>query len=211
MPYALVIAGLILIVSGVRDTHEALGAQLKSDLTGDNNFARYALAIFAIGALGYIDKLRPASTAFMALVIISLVLSNKGVFNKLNDALKAGPETPPASYRELAAFAQFASDLDDATRKQLRHGQVVTELMKQKQYSPLKVSEMALTLFAINHGIYDDVSVEKALVFESGFLSYAKANCAEMLTRVESSGDLSKDDEQVLVKALNEFKTTFAV
>lgn len=97
MPYALVIAGLILIVSGVRDTHEALGAQLKSDLTGDNNFARYALAIFAIGALGYIDKLRPASTAFMALVIISLVLSNKGVFNKLNDALKAGPETPPAS------------------------------------------------------------------------------------------------------------------
>ncbi len=116
-----------------------------------------------------------------------------------------------AQYRELAAFAQFASDLDDATRKQLRHGQVVTELMKQKQYSPLKVSEMALTLFAINHGIYDDVSVDKALAFESGFLSYAKANCAEMLTRVESSGDLSKDDEQVLVKALNEFKTTFAV
>ena len=116
-----------------------------------------------------------------------------------------------AQYRELAAFAQFASDLDDATRRQLRHGQVVTELMKQKQYSPLKVSEMALTLFAINHGTYEDVSVEKALAFESGFLSYAQANCAEMLTRVESSGDLSKDDEQVLVKALNEFKTTFAV
>lgn len=97
MPYALVIAGLILIVSGVRDTHEALGAQLKSDLTGDNNFARYALAIFAVGALGYIDKLRPASTAFMALIIISLVLSNRGVFTKLNDALKAGPESPAAS------------------------------------------------------------------------------------------------------------------
>jgi F-type H+-transporting ATPase subunit alpha len=116
-----------------------------------------------------------------------------------------------AQYRELAAFAQFASDLDDATRKQLRHGQVVTELMKQKQYSPLKVSEMALTLFAINNGTYDDISVEKALAFESGFLSYSQANCAEMLARVEASGELSKDDEQVLVKALSEFKTTFAV
>jgi F-type H+-transporting ATPase subunit alpha len=66
-------------------------------------------------------------------------------------------------------------------------------------------------LFAINNGTYDDISVEKALAFESGFLSYSQANCAEMLARVEASGELSKDDEQVLVKALNEFKTTFAV
>lgn len=116
-----------------------------------------------------------------------------------------------AQYRELAAFAQFASDLDDATRKQLRHGQVVTELMKQKQYSPLNVSEMSLTLFAINNGFYDEVPVHKALAFESGFMSYAEANCSEMLARIEASGELSKDDEQVLIKALNEFKTTFAV
>ncbi|MEN9946526.1 MAG: hypothetical protein RLZZ293_912 [Pseudomonadota bacterium] len=116
-----------------------------------------------------------------------------------------------AQYRELAAFAQFASDLDDATRKQLRHGQIVTELMKQKQFSPLKVSEMALTLYAINNGLYEDIPVNKALAFEAGFRAYAHANCSEMLTRVEATGDLSKDDEQVLVKALKEFKTTFAI
>ena len=116
-----------------------------------------------------------------------------------------------AQYRELAAFAQFASDLDDATRKQLRHGQVVTELMKQKQYSPLKVSEMALTLYAINNGFYETIPVNKALAFESGFMAYAESNCADMLANIEASGDLSKDDEQILVKALNEFKTIFAV
>lgn len=116
-----------------------------------------------------------------------------------------------AQYRELAAFAQFASDLDDATRKQLRHGQIVTELMKQKQYSPLKVSEMALTLFAINNGIYDSISVDKALKFEAEFLAYAKANCHEELARIEATGDLSKDDEKVLLKALGEFKTTFII
>lgn len=116
-----------------------------------------------------------------------------------------------AQYRELAAFAQFASDLDEATRKQLRHGQVVTELMKQKQYSPLKVSEMALTLYAINTGIYEDIPVNKALDFESGFMAYAQSNCAELLSRVEASGDLSKDDEPALAKALNEFKSTFVI
>lgn len=116
-----------------------------------------------------------------------------------------------AQYRELAAFAQFASDLDEATRKQLRHGQIVTELMKQKQYSPLKVSEMALTLYAINTGVYDEIPVNKALEFETGFKAYAESNCAEMLARVEASGDLSKDDEPVLVKALNEFKSTFVI
>jgi F-type H+-transporting ATPase subunit alpha len=116
-----------------------------------------------------------------------------------------------AQYRELASFAQFASDLDDATRKQLRHGQIVTELMKQKQFSPLKVSEMALTLYAINNGVYEAIPVNKALDFEAGFLDYAKANCQEMLERIEKSGDLSKDDEQTLKKALEEFKTTFAL
>lgn len=96
MPYALVIVGLIMIVSGVRDTHAALGAQIKSDLTGERNFTQYALAIFAVGALGYIDKLRAISTAFMALIIVSLVLSNQGFFAKLGEAFKAGPEAPPA-------------------------------------------------------------------------------------------------------------------
>src|SRR5512136_2244236 len=72
-----------------------------------------------------------------------------------------------AQYRELAAFAQFAGDLDEATRKQLDRGRLVTELMKQPQYQPLAVWEMALTLFAVNRGYYDDISVEKALAFEA--------------------------------------------
>lgn len=74
-----------------------------------------------------------------------------------------------AQYRELAAFSQFASDLDEATRKQLEHGEVVTELMKQKQFSTLNTAEMALTLWAINNGSYSDVPVAKALAFESEF------------------------------------------
>jgi F-type H+-transporting ATPase subunit alpha len=76
-----------------------------------------------------------------------------------------------AQYRELAAFAQFASDLDEATRKQLDRGKLVTELMKQAQYSPMSVAEQALTLFAVNKGYYDDVPVEKALAFESALRS----------------------------------------
>ena len=128
-------------------------------------------------------------------------------FKKLGGGIKLAL----AQYRELAAFAQFASDLDEATRKQLRHGQIVTELMKQKQFAPLKVSEMALTLYAINNGYYDGIPVDKALAFEAGFLSYVKANNASLLSNIESAADLSKDDEQVLIKALNEFKTTFVV
>src|SRR5256714_2331330 len=80
-----------------------------------------------------------------------------------------------AQYRELAAFAQFASDLDEATRKQLDRGRMVTELMKQSQYAPLSVAEEALTLFAVNKGYYDDVPVEKALAFESGLRAFAKS------------------------------------
>src|ERR1041385_6798906 len=80
-----------------------------------------------------------------------------------------------AQYRELAAFSQFASDLDEATRKQLAHGQIVTELMKQKQYSTLSVSEMSLTLWAVNKGFYEDVPVKKALAFEAAFLADVRA------------------------------------
>lgn len=129
---------------------------------------------------------------------------------KVIKKLGGGVRLALAQYRELAAFAQFASDLDEATRKQLSHGQIVTELMKQKQYSPLKVAEMALTLYAINEGYYEGVSVDKALAFEAGFLSYMKSNQAELLSRVETSGELSKADEAVLVAALKEFKGSFA-
>ena len=79
-----------------------------------------------------------------------------------------------AQYRELAAFAQFASDLDEATRKQLERGRMVTELMKQPQYQPLQVWEMALTLFAVNNGYFDDVEVKKALAAEKSMRDYVK-------------------------------------
>ena len=77
-----------------------------------------------------------------------------------------------AQYRELAAFAQFASDLDEATRKQLERGRLVTELMKQAQYAPLSVSEMAFTLFGVSNGYFDDVPVAKALAAEKALHKY---------------------------------------
>ena len=86
-----------------------------------------------------------------------------------------------AQYRELAAFAQFASDLDEATRKQLERGRMVTELMKQPQYQPLQVWEMALTLFAVNNGYFDDIDVKKALAAEKSMRDYLKTKYADLV------------------------------
>jgi F-type H+-transporting ATPase subunit alpha len=125
--------------------------------------------------------------------------------------LGGGVRLALAQYRELAAFAQFASDLDETTRKQLSHGQVVTELMKQKQYAPLSIAEMALTLYAANNGYYADIPVNKALEFEQGFLAFMRANAEQVLANINKTGDLTKDDEEVIKQALVEFKTIFAV
>jgi F-type H+-transporting ATPase subunit alpha len=111
-----------------------------------------------------------------------------------------------AQYRELAAFAQFASDLDEATRKQLERGRMVTELMKQPQYSPLQVWEMALTLFAVNNGYFDDVDVKKALAAERSMRDYLKSKYAELINRMEASKDLPKDDEAALNDAIKDWK-----
>lgn len=113
MPYALVIAGLILIVSGVRDTHTQLGSQLRADLTGPNNFSQYALALFAVGAVGYIDRLRAASTAFMALILIALVLSNQGFFTKFREAINQGPEAPPTNKSTSANVSDPSGSIDN--------------------------------------------------------------------------------------------------
>jgi F-type H+-transporting ATPase subunit alpha len=91
-----------------------------------------------------------------------------------------------AQYRELAAFAQFASDLDESTRKQLDRGARVTELLKQKQYSPLSISLMSATLFAVNKGFMDDVEVKKILSFEHGLHAYLKDKHAALLAKVEA-------------------------
>jgi len=127
---------------------------------------------------------------------------------KVIKKLGGGVRLALAQYRELAAFAQFASDLDESTRKQLERGRLVTELMKQLQYCPLSVSEMATTLFAVNKGYFDDVPVPKALAFESALHTNLKSNSKALMDAIESSKDLSADNEKLLVAAIESFKAT---
>src|ERR1700675_3492458 len=125
---------------------------------------------------------------------------------KIIKKLGGGVRLALAQYRELAAFAQFASDLDEATRKQLERGRLVTEIMKQPQYSPLQVWEMALTLFAVNNGYFDDIDVKKLLAAERSMRDYIKAKYAELVARMEEKKDLSKDDEALLHEAIKDWK-----
>lgn len=129
---------------------------------------------------------------------------------KVIKKLGGGIRLALAQYRELAAFSQFASDLDEATRKQLLYGEIVTELMKQKQFSTLTVAEMALTLWSVNKGYYEDVPVKQALAFEGAFRSYMHANCQDLLKRINESGVLTDDDEVTLTKAMKAFKPGFS-
>ena len=115
-----------------------------------------------------------------------------------------------AQYRELAAFAQFASDLDDATRKQLERGRLVTELMKQPQYQPLQVWEMALTLFGVNNGYFDDIEVTKALGAEKALRDHAKSKFAGLVEEIERDKKFSKDVEAKLHELLKDFKKSGA-
>jgi F-type H+-transporting ATPase subunit alpha len=125
---------------------------------------------------------------------------------KVIKKLGGGVRLALAQYRELAAFAQFASDLDEATRKQLERGRLVTELMKQPQYQPLQVWEMALTLFAVNGGYLDDVEVKKALAAEKSLRDYLQSKYADLVKRIEDSKDLGKDDEEKLTAAIKDWK-----
>jgi F-type H+-transporting ATPase subunit alpha len=125
---------------------------------------------------------------------------------KIIKKLGGGVRLALAQFRELAAFAQFASDLDETTRKQLERGRMVTELMKQAQYQPQQVWEMALTLFTVNSGYFDDVDEKKALAFEKALREYAKSKHADLIERIESTKDLSKDDEAKLHDVVTDFK-----
>lgn len=127
---------------------------------------------------------------------------------KVIKKLGGGIRLALAQYRELAAFSQFASDLDEATRKQLQHGEVVTELMKQKQFNTMSIAEMALTLWAINKGSYEDVPVSKALAFEADFLGYVRTQHADVLDQINQQGVMSDENEQVLTEAINTFKAS---
>ena len=122
--------------------------------------------------------------------------------------LGGGVRLALAQYRELAAFAQFASDLDEATRKQLERGQRVTELMKQPQYSPLSVAEMAISLFAVNEGFLDDVPVEKVVAFEAGLHAHANANAAALIEKINTTGDYNDEIATELKAVVEAFKST---
>jgi len=129
---------------------------------------------------------------------------------KVVKKLSGGIRTDLAQYRELAAFAQFASDLDEATRKQLERGRRVTELLKQPQYQPLQVWELAVSLYAANNGYLDDLDVKQVLPFEKGLRDNLKTSHADLIKRIEDTKDLSKDDEGALRAAIESFKKSGA-
>jgi F-type H+-transporting ATPase subunit alpha len=125
---------------------------------------------------------------------------------KVIKKLSGGIRTDLAQYRELAAFAQFASDLDEATRKQLERGRRVTELLKQAQYQPQQVWQLASSLYAANNGFLDDLDVKHILAFEKGLHDHLKSKFADLIGRIEDTKDLSKEDEAALRAAIEDFK-----
>jgi F-type H+-transporting ATPase subunit alpha len=127
---------------------------------------------------------------------------------KIMKKLSGGIRTALAQYRELAAFSQFASDLDDATKAQLDHGERVTELMKQKQYSPQSIAEMGLLLYAANEGHLKDIDVAKIGDFEAALLSYVHAEHGELMSQIVESGDYNDDIANTFKSAIETFKST---
>ena len=122
--------------------------------------------------------------------------------------LSGGVKQALAAYRELAAFSQFASDLDDATKRQLDKGARVTELMKQKQYSPMSVSEMGAMLYAANEGHLEDVAVDKVLDFEAAFVSYMRSEYGDFMKNIDETGEYSDAIVETLEQAITKFKET---
>jgi len=127
---------------------------------------------------------------------------------KFMSKISGGIKLALAQFRELAAFSQFASDLDEATRRQLEHGERISELMKQKQYAPMTVAEMGVVLFAANEGYLEDVEVEKVLDFEAALLSYMNAEHADFMAQVNERGEHTDEVVDALTKALDSFKST---
>ena len=147
--------------------------------------------------------IRPAINAGLSVSRVGGAAQTK-VIKKLG----GGVRLALAQYRELAAFAQFASDLDEATRKQLERGKMVTELMKQAQFAPMTVPEMAVTLFAVNKGYLDDVDVKKALDFEAGLQAFIKSKYKALLDKIEETKELDAEGEKTLSAAIEDFKAS---
>src|SRR5690606_24589781 len=126
---------------------------------------------------------------------------------KIIKKLGGGIRLALAQYRELAAFAQFASDLDEATRKQLEHGRAVTELMKQGQYAPMSTANMGLVLLAANEGYLADVEVNKIKSFEAALLSFANSEYAALMAKINEKGDYNGEIEASLKECIEKFKS----
>tara|TARA_B100001113_G_scaffold79098_1_gene62167 strand:+ start:271 stop:1815 length:1545 start_codon:yes stop_codon:yes gene_type:complete len=127
---------------------------------------------------------------------------------KIMKKLAGGVRTALAQYRELAAFSQFASDLDDATKQQLANGKAFTELLKQKQYAPMSVAQQALSLFAADRGYMADVDVEKILAFEEALHGYLTSEKGDLEEQINSTGDWNEDIEAQFVELVEDFKKT---
>ena len=127
---------------------------------------------------------------------------------KIIKKLGGGTRLDLAQYRELAAFAQFASDLDENTRKQIERGQRVTELMKQNQYSPMSVAQMAVSLFAANEGFLDNVEVNKVLDFEAALQSYMTSEHSELMSNINATGDFNDEIRNGMLTAVQTFVKT---
>jgi len=127
---------------------------------------------------------------------------------KIIKKLSGGIRTALAQYRELAAFAQFSSDLDDATRAQLEHGQRVTELMKQKQYAPMSVAQQGVVIFAAEKGYLKDVAINKVVDFEASLISYANSEGSELMAKINVKGAYDADIESGLKALLDNFVAT---
>jgi F-type H+/Na+-transporting ATPase subunit alpha len=149
--------------------------------------------------------IRPAINAGLSVSRVGGAAQTK-VIKKLG----GGVRLALAQYRELAAFAQFASDLDEVTRKQLERGKLVTELMKQAQYAPMSVSGMAISLFAVNRGYFDDVAINRALAFESALLAFLKSKYASLMDKIEQAKDIDGEADKNLVAAIEDFKANAA-
>jgi F-type H+-transporting ATPase subunit alpha len=149
--------------------------------------------------------IRPAMNAGVSVSRVGGA-AQTGIIKKLGGGIRLAL----AQYRELAAFSQFASDLDEATRRQLERGQRVTELMKQKQYSPMSVAEQALSIYSVNNGYMDKVDRKKIVEFEEALQSYAKTTHAEFLKQVNEKPELTKEVEAGYKKICEDFAATGA-
>ncbi|MEP1895991.1 MAG: F0F1 ATP synthase subunit alpha [Alloalcanivorax venustensis] len=127
---------------------------------------------------------------------------------KIIKKLGGGIRLALAQYRELAAFAQFASDLDEATREQLEHGQAVTELMKQKQYSPMSVAEMGVVLYAANEGYLKGIEINKIGAFETALLDYMNSEQKALMDKINEKGDYNDEIQAGIKDAIDQFKST---